>query len=250
MQFSLKIRWPAISVVILSLTGMALAQRFPPQAPPAPRPAFRPPGQGGPPMGMPPGRMPGLLPGQPMMPPANPAQVRAEIEDKLATQPHEVFALLNAARGQVLMPAERLALARQAVARLTARAEASTNRWATLAEVRTTTPNAGSFDAAIRENLETLARLAERRALADAVFEVRHLAERGAWRETASRGQEWLKRVRGLEQWGLDKQTLQTRRETQEALASVVRSGLEHEALDALQEGLRANKLELSLIHI
>ncbi len=242
MQLLSKIRWPAIMAFVLGLAGLGLAQRFPPPPRP-PRPGFRPPGQGGPPRGMPPG-MPGMFPRHPMAPPADPEQVRAEIENKLATQPHEVFARLNTARGQVLAPAERLTLARQAVARLAARVEASNNRWATLEEVRTAVQNGGSFDPAIRDNLALLARLAERRALADTVFELHHLVERDSWRETLRCGQQWLKRLRGLDQWGLDKETLQTRRETQEALAGIVRGGVEHDALDTLQEGLRTSKLE------
>jgi hypothetical protein len=218
MQLLSKIRWTAIAALLLGIAGLALAQRPP--------------------------RMPGMFPGRPRMPPPNPAQVRVEMQNLLATQPQEVFARLNGDRGQALPPQERLDLARQAVARLAARVEVSNNRWTTLMEVRSAGQNAEAFDPAIRDNLSLLARLAENRALADALFEVRHLEQRGSWSEVVRRGQEWQKRLRGLEQWGLDKQTVQTRRDVHEAVVGLVRSGREREALDALREGLRTDNFE------
>ncbi|HWG43385.1 MAG TPA: hypothetical protein VN688_11420 [Gemmataceae bacterium] len=231
MQFLSKIRWLAITAIILGVTAVALAQRFPPGVRPG---------------GMPAPRMPGM-PGQQFLPPPNPVQVRVEMQNLLATQPHEVFTRLNSDRGQALTAAERLDLARQAITRLAARVQVSNNRWVTLTEVRSArsaTQNATAFDPAIRESLNVLVRLAENRALADAVFEVHHLADRAAWSEVVRRGQEWEKRLRGLDPWGVNKSTVQTRREVHAALAGLVRCGREREALDALQEGLQTDHLD------
>jgi hypothetical protein len=192
--------------------------------------------------------LPGAMPGTA---PTNVVQTRTEIKDLLLTQPHEVFARLNTIPGWVIASVERMELARQAVARLANRIEVSNNPWVTLTEIRTAYQTAGPINPAIREDLGVLVCLAERRALEDAVFEIRHLAERGRWDEVVRRGQEWLKRLRGLDPVGLnrqpeglDRQALKTRGEVQEALAGILRIGLEREALDALSEGLRTGNLE------
>jgi hypothetical protein len=212
----------AYVIIIFVIDTVSMGLCFPAQA--QPRPAT-----------------PGVMP---RMAPPNLVQVRAEIKDLLLTQPHEVFARLNSTPGWVIAPAERVDLARQAVARLSSRIEVSNNPWVTLTEVRTADQNAEAFNPAIREDLQVLVRLAERRALEDAVFEVRHLAERGKWGEVVRRGQEWQKRLHGLDQTGLDRRAMKTRNEVNEALIEIVRIGLEREALGALHEGLRTGKLD------
>jgi hypothetical protein len=172
-----------------------------------------------------------------------PDEVRAEIRAILAEQPHEVFARLAGERGQVLADDERRAFARQALARLIARVEVSNNRWNTLSEVCLASPNATAFDADIREPLTVLVGLAERRAWGDALFEVRHLSQRGKTSESVRRAQEWLKRLREREQQEGDRDSLQVRREVHTALAGIVDLGREGEALAVLQEGLRGGDL-------
>jgi hypothetical protein len=225
MRFLSKVRCTAIAailVVIFIIDAVFVTSRIPAQAQQHPA-------------------LPGAMPG---MAPPNQGQIRVEIKDLLLTQPHEVFARLNGVPGWVIAPVERVDLALQAVARLASRIEVSNNSWSTLTEVRTARQNADTFTPDIREDLQVLVRLAERRALEDAVFEVRHLAERGRWGEMVRRGQEWQKRLRGLEPAGLDRQALKTRNEVHEALTGSVRIGMEREALDALREGLRTSSLD------
>jgi hypothetical protein len=227
MPFPSKVRVTALALIFLVVAGTTLAQRRPP------RPA--------PPRVMPPA--PRIIPGQPPGgPPVDPAQIRADIKALLTTQPHDVFARLNSVGLSVLAPQERDAFARQAVERLATRVEVSNNPWATLTEVRAAVENAGGFDPLVGTDLGLLAALAERRALADVVFEMRHLAERGSWSEVVRRGQEWRKRLRELNN-DVGRQALQKRTEVHGAIAGLVRIGQERDALDALQEALRGGDL-------
>ena len=227
MRFLSSIRnseFAAYIIIIFVIDTVSMGLSLPAQA--QPRPA-------------PPGAM------QRMPPPNLRQQVRAEIKDLLLTQPHEVFTRLNNySQSWIIAPAERVDLARQAVARLSSRIEVSNNPWVTLTEVRTADQNAEAINPAVREDLQVLVRLAERRALEDAVFEVRHLAERGRWGEAVRRGQEWQKRLRELGVTGLGQQALKTRNEVREALNEIIHIGLEREALAALQEGLRTGKFD------
>ena len=227
MPFPSKVRGTALALVFLVVAGTTLAQRRPQ------RPA--------PPRVMPPAPRP--LPGQPPGgPPVDAAQVRADIKGLLTTQPHDVFARLNGVDPSVLAPQERDGFARQAVERLATRVEVSNNPWATLTEVRTAVENAAGFDPLIHTDLGVLAALAERRTLADAVFEMRHLSDRGSWSEVVRRGQEWRKRLRELNN-EVGRQALRTRTEVHGAIAGLLRIGQERGALDALQEALRSGDL-------
>lgn len=227
MPFPSKVRGTALALSFLVVAGTTLAQRRPP------RPA--------PPKVMPPA--PRLVPGRPPGgPPVDPAQLRADIKVMLTTQPQDVFARLNGVGPLVLTPQERDDFARQAVERLATRVEVSNNPWATLTEARTAVENAAGFDPLVSTDLGVLAALAERRALADAVFEMRHLAERGSWSEVVRRGQEWRKRLRELNN-EVGRHALQTRTEVHGAIAGLVRIGQEREALDALQVTLRGGDL-------
>jgi hypothetical protein len=232
MQIPSNVQRPVLALIFFIVAGITLAQWRPP----------RPPQRVAPPGFMPPARpmIPGQLPGGA---PLDPEKVRAEIKELEATQPHEVFARLNSVGLAVLTPQERESFARQAVERLATRVEVSNNRWATLTEVRTAVENAGGRDAVVVADLGVLAALAERRVLADAVFEVRHLAERGSWGEAVRRGQEWRQRLRELNTEA-DPQTLRTRTEVHEALASLLRAGQRRAALDALQQALRNGGLD------
>ena len=227
MQLLSRIRLAVLLPGLLGLAAPLTAQRMPPRpAPPAVRP--RPP-------------RPFVLP--PQVPPKSPEQVRNEMRNTLDRNPHEVFPRLNS-QAQVLPWEERVKLANEAAARLATRVEVSTNRWDTLNEVLKARQDAESFDPALAADLGVLAGVAERRVLADIVFEVGHLAEGGRWEETVRRGQEWQKRLRQLYQERTDGQSLRTHRDTLEPLAAVIRLGQERAALDALQEALRTGGVE------
>lgn len=227
MPFPSKVRGTALAFIFLVVAGTTLAQRRPP------RPA--------PPRVMPPA--PRLAPGRPPGgPPVDPAKVRAEIKALLTTQPHDVFGRLNSVGLSVLTPQERDDFARQAVERLATRVEVSNNSWATLTEVRMAVENAAAFDPLVGTDLGMLAALAERRALADAVFEMRHLAERGSWGEVVRRGQEWRKRLREVNN-EVSRESLQKRTQVHGAIASLVRIGQERDALDTLEAAWRSGDL-------
>jgi hypothetical protein len=178
-------------------------------------------------------------PGEPIriVPRPSPVEVRGEIRGILNTQPHEVFGQLGGERGQVLPAAERVQIARQAVNRLAVQVEAAKDPRQALAQVRTAGQNAGNLDAAVRRDLQTLARVAEQRVLTQATGEVRLTLERGQWPEAARLGESRLRQVREL---GPEA----ARHEAVGTLAEVVRVGRAQEALGRLQEGLRTGALD------
>src|SRR5947209_4504293 len=146
--------WTSAVAVLLGLATTALA---PPTGRPAPRPA--------PPPAVRPGMNSGPLPGgrgfmeggtftRPVQ--RTPAILLPQLRSRLSRDPAGVLRSLRGEAGRILNPADRQALAREAVGKLALEAEGSKKAVDALAGVRAVRAEPGELPAEVRTSLERL----------------------------------------------------------------------------------------------
>jgi hypothetical protein len=121
--------------------------------------------------------------------------------------------------------------------------EAGGNPWQSLRQVRLASRNRGAVDVEVRDGLDRLVLVAERRALGQALEEVGVNLERGKWGEAAAKGEESLQKLNNRPREELPRETpeFQARRgEVSEALREAVGLARKVDALARLETGLKA----------
>jgi hypothetical protein len=181
---------------------------------------------------------PGGFPGHEFVPRPQPAQVRVEVEGLIRNRPAQVFGHLGGINAEVLPPAERTALAAKAVSRLASDVESARDVRAVHAEVRTAREGAAGFGPEVQGGLEVVARLAERRVLAEGVREVLELVKDGKRADVRAKAEEWLHEVPAVGAEGAEAETLRVR--ARDAFKELSGVGRLQEALDRLAEGIPA----------
>jgi hypothetical protein len=119
-----------------------------------------------------------------------------DVRTAIQTRPSEAFGKFNHESARVLSSAQRLILAREAVERLAVQVEAGGNAPRNLADVRSARRDAVTLEPEVRQGLDALGRVAERRLLADGLAKVRAGGERGRPAELARTTREWLGHLR------------------------------------------------------
>lgn len=236
---SIRLLRPALAAAVLF--GLATPALAPPvfrPPPPPPRPVFRP----GPRPGiMPrPGFVPGRNPGFRPAPRRTPAQVHADIQHLIRTRPADAFGRLNGAQAHVLSPAQRALLGRQAVTGLALNLGERKKAWPTLAAVRRAGRQAEGLDPSVRQDLQLLAWLAERQALAEALGQVGDAGRAGRWDQAATLARGFLDQLSANDPWpdrGAGPEST-ARREARDVLSAVWRDGQKWEALKRFQDDL------------
>jgi hypothetical protein len=138
----------------------------------------------------------------------------------------------------VLQPAERTALARQAIRQLRINVEGG-NAWHHLAEIRTAQANAGHLEAGLRRDLEVLQQTAERRVLIEFVAAVHAPAKRSDWSDAAAKARQAAPRLQEMARYEQGPELAARRTELSEALTEIMTLGRQVEALDRLQTGIK-----------
>jgi hypothetical protein len=127
-----------------------------------------------------------------------PAQVAGEVRTLITRTPGAALPHLASPEVRVVVPeATRLALGREAVFRLSVQVETGGQVMKNLAEVRSIRLTGTTLPAEIRTRLDRLALVAERRALAEGIQEVRQHAEARRWGEAAQQARSWKKALEG-----------------------------------------------------